>query len=336
MQHDTRGPVATRAWNALALTAGCIAALTAAAPAAVASEPYPTRPITLTIPYPPGGSADLLARPLAAELQKELGQTVVIDYKPGAGGTIATGQLARAKPDGYSLLMVLAAHSINPSLYPDLPYNTAKDFTPVSLVANLPMLAVAPKDAAFNSMKELVAYAKQNPGKVSYASAGNGNTSHLAVEQFKRATGTDILHVHYKGSGPAVVAMLRNEVDLMFDSISTSLPQVKAGKLKALAVTGDQRAAVLPDVPTVRETGIADYTVNGWYGIIAPAGTPPDIVDSLSQKIAAVVKQPAFQKQLSDNGYTLEGTTPAAFGTHIERETTRWAKVVKDAGVKMQ
>lgn len=321
--------------TALALTVGGIAGLTAPLPA-LASEPYPTRPITLMIPYPPGGSADLLARPLAAELQKELGQTVVIDYKPGAGGTIATGQLARAKPDGYALLMVLAAHSINPGLYPDLPYNTANDFAPVSLVANLPMLAVAPKNAPYNSMKELVAYAKQHPGKVSYASAGNGNTSHLAVEQFKRATGTDILHVPYKGSGPAVVAMLSSEVDLMFDSISTSLPQVKAGKLKALAVTGDQRAAVLPDVPTVRETGVADYTVNGWYGIIAPAGTPPEIVKKLSDKIIAVVKQPAFRKQLSDNGYTLEGTTPEVFGVHIEHETARWAKVIKDAGVRMQ
>lgn len=297
---------------------------------------YPDRPVTLLIPYPPGGSADLLARPIAVELQKKLGQTVVIDYKPGAGGTIATSQLSRSKPDGYTVLMVLAAHAINPNLYPNLPYDTRKDFAPVSLVSNLPLLVAAPTASPFNNVKELIDYAKKNPGKVSYASAGNGNTSHLAVELFKRATGTDMLHVPYKGSGPAVIAMLGNEVDLMFDSISTSLPQVKAGKLKALAVTSGERAQVLPDVPTVKESGVPDFVVNGWYGIIAPQGTPPAVVSKLSQSIAEVVKQPAVGAQLAEYGYQLVGSTPQAFGEHINKEMDMWERVVRDAGIKMQ
>ena len=187
---------------------------------------YPDKPITLLIPYPPGGSADMLARPLGAALQKKWNQPVVLEYKPGAGGAIASSQLARAKPDGYTLLMVLAAHAINPSLYPSLPYDTRRDFAPVSLVATLPMLVSAPLSTPANDIPELIAYARQHPGKLSFASAGNGNTSHLAAEMFKHRTGTDMLHVPYKGSGPAVVALLGGEVSLMFDSISTSLPQV--------------------------------------------------------------------------------------------------------------
>lgn len=321
------------------LTSAILATVACAGlPAAQAADAaaYPDRPVTLLIPYPPGGSADLLARPIAVELQKKLGQTVVIDYKPGAGGTIASAQLARAKPDGYTLLMVLAAHAISPNIYSSLPYDTRRDFTPVSLVATLPLLAVAPTVAPFNNIKELVDYARKNPGKVSYASAGNGNTSHLAVELFKRATGTDMVHIPYKGSGPAVVAMLGNEVDLMFDSISTSLPQVKAGKLKALAVSSATRAEVLPDVPTIKESGVADFVVDGWYGVIAPAGTPAAITERLSQSIAEVVKQPAVGAQLAEYGYKLVGSSPKDFSAHIDRELTLWEKVVRDAGVKMQ
>ncbi|MGH8817535.1 MAG: Bug family tripartite tricarboxylate transporter substrate binding protein, partial [Achromobacter pestifer] len=246
-----------------------------------AAPVYPDKPITLLIPYPPGGSADMLARPLGAELQKKWGQPVVLEYKPGAGGAIASAQLARAKPDGYTLLMVLAAHAINPSLYPSLPYDTRRDFAPVSLVATLPMLVAAPLSTPANTIPELIAYGKSHPGKLSFASAGNGNTSHLAAEMFKNQTGVDMMHVPYKGSGPAVVALLGGEVSLMFDSISTSLPQVQAGKLKAIAVTGERRSSLLPDVPTVAES-VPGFVVNGWYGVLAPAGTPPAVVDALS------------------------------------------------------
>jgi tripartite-type tricarboxylate transporter receptor subunit TctC len=318
-----------------------LAALTCAAAASLAfagmaqAQGFPNRPITLLIPYPPGGSADLLARPLSAEMQKKWGQPVVLEYKPGAGGQIATTALARAKPDGYTLLMVLAAHAINPSLYPSLPYDTKKDFAPVSLVATLPMLVSAPLKTPANNMGELVAYGKANPGKLSFASAGNGNTSHLAAEMFKTQTGIDMMHVPYKGSGPAVVALLGGEVSLMFDSISTSLPQVQAGKLKALAVTGEKRSPLLPNVPTVAET-VPGFVVNGWYGVLAPAGTPPEVVNALSQEIAREVKIPALQKQLAEYGYETVGSTPKAFGEHIDRELASWKKAVDASGAKLE
>jgi tripartite-type tricarboxylate transporter receptor subunit TctC len=300
------------------------------------AQAYPSQNITLLIPYPPGGSADIVARPLAAELQSRLGKTVIVDYKPGAGGTIASAQLARAKPDGYTLIMVLAAHAINHSLYPTLPYNTKTDFTPVSLVATLPLIVAAPLSTPANTIPELIKYAKANPGKLSFASAGNGNTSHLAGEMFKSATGVDMMHVPYKGSGPAVMGLLSGEVSLMFDSISTSLPQVQAGKLKALAVTGEKRSPLVPQVPTVAESGVPDFIVNGWYGILAPAKTPPEIVNTLSRAIADSVKQPKIQQQMAAHGYTLIGSTPKEFATHIDQEIARWSKIVVSSGAKIE
>ena len=259
---------------------------------------------------------------------------MVLEYKPGAGGAIASAQLARAKPDGYTLLMVLAAHTINPSLYPSLPYDTRRDFAPVSLVATLPMLVSAPLSTPANNIPELIAYAKQHPGKLSFASAGNGNTSHLAAEMFKHRTGTDMLHVPYKGSGPAVVALLGGEVSLMFDSISTSLPQVQSGKLKALAVTGDRRSPLLPNVPTVAEA-VPGFVVNGWYGILAPAATPPAILDTLSTAIAAAINTPDLKAQLNGYGYETVGSTPAAFAAHITRELDTWKQAVEVSGAKL-
>ncbi len=301
---------------------------------AAVAQTFPDKPITLLIPYPPGGSADLLARPLSAVLQKKWGQPVVVEYKAGAGGQIATQQLARAKPDGYTILMVLAAHAINPSLYPSLPYDTRKDFTPVSLVATLPMLVSAPLNTPANNIQELIDYGRSHPNALSFASAGNGNTSHLAAEMFKSKAGIQMMHVPYKGSGPAVVALLGGEVSLMFDSISTSLPQVQAGKLKAIAVTGEKRSPLLPNVPTVGET-LPGFVVNGWYGILAPANTPPKIVDQLSRDIGEAVRLPEIKKQLADYGYETVGSTPAEFGQHIDRELASWEKAVKDSGAKM-
>ena len=293
------------------------------------------QPITLIIPYPPGGSADMLARPMLPDLQKVLGQTIVLDYKGGAGGTIATSALARAKPDGQTIILVLTAHAINDALYPTLPYNTRKDFAPVSLVATLPLLVAAPLTSPFNTIPELIAYAKANPDKLSYASAGNGNTSHLSVELFKTQTGTKMVHIPYKGSGPAVIAMLGNEVSFMFDSISTSFQQVKAGKLKAIAVSSLERASILPNTPTIAET-LPGFEVTVWYGILAPAGTPEAIVNKLSQAFAQVGADPKVRAQLAESGYATVGSTPAAFGKHIEAELTKWNKAVKDSGATIQ
>ena len=294
-----------------------------------------SQPITLLIPYPPGGSADMLARPMLPELQKKLGQTIVLDYKGGAGGTIATSALARAKPDGHTLLLVLTAHAINDALYPKLPYDTRKDFAPVSLVATLPLLVAAPLSSPFNTIPELIAYAKANPDKLSYASAGNGNTSHLSVELFKTQTDTKMIHIPYKGSGPAVIAMLGNEVSFMFDSISTSFQQVKAGKLKAIAVSSLKRVEILPDTPTIAET-LPGFEVTVWYGILAPAGTPASAINSISQAFAEVAHEPKVRSQLAESGYSTIGSTPAVFGTLIENELIKWNKAVKDSGATIQ
>ena len=293
------------------------------------------QPITLLIPYPPGGSADMLARPMLPELQKKLGQTIVLDYKGGAGGTIATSALARAKPDGQTLLLVLTAHAINDALYPKLPYDTRKDFAPVSLVATLPLLVAAPLSSPFNTIPELIAYAKANPDKLSYASAGNGNTSHLSVELFKTQTDTKMIHIPYKGSGPAVIAMLGNEVSFMFDSISTSFQQVKTGKLKAIAVSSLNRVEILPDTPTIAET-LPGFEVTVWYGILAPAGTPANAISRISQAFAEVAAEPKVRSQLAESGYSTIGSTPAVFGTLIENELIKWNKAVKDSGATIQ
>lgn len=296
---------------------------------------WPERPIQLLIPYPPGGSTDLIARPLAIRLQERLGQPVVLDYKPGAGGTVASQAAARAKPDGHTFIMVLAAHAINASLYPKLPYDTRKDFTPVSLVANLPLLACASPSLKAGSIAELIAQAKANPGSISYGSAGNGNTSHLAVEYFSSVAGIKLTHVPYKGSAPMVNAMLAGEVQLSFDSASTSLPHVQSGRLRGLAVTGDSRLPMIADVPTMQEAGVPGFVVNGWYALLAPAGTPAPIVERFSREVAAVAQLPEVRSQLQAGGYQLVGSTPEALGRHIDAELARWAKVVKESGARI-
>jgi len=335
MQSIVRPAQRSRAW--LAATA---VALTATAllghPGTARADAWPSRPIQLLIPYPPGGSADLLARPVAAKLQERLGQPVVLDYRPGAGGTIASQALARAKPDGYTLIMVLAAHAINASLYPKLPYDTRKDFAPVSLVANLPMILAGSPSLRASTVPELVAEAKASPGKLTFGSAGNGNTGHLAGELFDSVTGVKMTHVPYKGSAQVVTAMLSGEVQLTFDSISTTLPHVRSGKLHALAVTGSKRAAVAPEVPTLAEAGIPGINITGWYAVLAPAGTPAAVVDRLSREIATVLKEPELKATLAANGYEPVGSTPDALRAHIDAEIARWGKVVKDSGAQIQ
>ncbi|MBY4897053.1 tripartite tricarboxylate transporter substrate binding protein [Cupriavidus sp. AU9028] len=327
---DRQTPTRRRA-VLLGLALACAAS---ALPAATAAQ-WPDKPIQLVIPYPPGGSADLLARPLALQLQQQLKQPVVLEYKPGAGGTVASQYVARAKPDGYTLLMVLAAHAINDSLYPNLPYDTRKDFAPVSLVANLPMIVAASSKLPARNVRELIEVAKAAPGKLTFGSAGNGNTGHLAAEYFSSVTGIKMMHVPYKGSANVVTAMLAGEIDLTFDSISTSMPHIRSGRMHAIAVTSPRRSALAPDVPTIQEQGIAGFDVTGWYAVLGPAGTPAPIRTKLSEAIAVALKQPAMQKQMESGGYEAVGSTPEALQAHIERELVRWAKVVKDTGARV-
>ncbi|HEY4664961.1 MAG TPA: tripartite tricarboxylate transporter substrate-binding protein, partial [Comamonas sp.] len=256
----------SKAMSRRAFLTAALAATSLAAPSAFAQE-WPSKPIQLVIPYPPGGSADLLARPLALQLQQQLGQPVVLEYKAGAGGTVASQYVARAKPDGHTILMVLAAHAINDSLYPKLPYDTRKDFTPVSLVANLPMIVVASNKLAARDIPALIKAAQAEPGVLTFGSAGNGNTGHLAGELFSSSAGVKMTHVPYKGSAGVVNAMLAGDIHLTFDSISTSMPHVRSGRMHAIAVTSKQRSALAPEVPTVQEQGLKDFDINGWYAI---------------------------------------------------------------------
>lgn len=297
---------------------------------------WPTKPIQLVIPYPPGGSADLLGRPLAMQLQQQLGQSVVLEDKPGAGGTLASQYVARAKPDGYTVLMVLAAHAINDSLYPKLPYNTRKDFAPVSWVANLPMIVVGSNKLSAKNIPELIKAAQAAPGKLTFGSAGNGNTGHLAGELFASTAGVKMTHVPYKGSAGVVNAMLASDIDLTFDSISTSIPHVRSGKLHALAVTSAKRSALAPEVPTVQEQGLKDFDITGWYAILAPAGTPAEITSKLSKEIATALQNPQVQSQLAASGYEPVGSTPQELGKHIDREIERWSAVVKATGARVE
>lgn len=311
----------------------CAAALAVSSSAAFAA--FPDHAVELIIPYPPGGTADAVGRPLAAGMQKRLGVPVVVQYKAGASGTIATQYAARAKPDGYTLIMVLAAHAINPSLYPNLPYDSVKDFTPVSMVAKLPLVLYTNPKFPPKTVQEFIDYAKSHPGAVSVGSAGNGNTSHLALELFNNMAGVKLLHVPYKGGGPSITAAMGGEVNAVFAGPDT-LHLAQAGRLHPLAVTSPQRLALTPNTPTVQESGLKGYEVQGWYGLLAPAGTPDDVVKVLHKSVSDTLADPEFAKTVEALGYIPSPSTPAGFMDYIKEEMARWSKVVKDADIKLQ
>ena len=294
---------------------------------------YPNRPIRFIMAYPPAGSSDVLARPIANEMTKGLGQPVLIEYKPGGGTTIAADYIAKSQPDGYTIVLLLTAHAINATLMPKLPYDTVKDFTPITLAAVAPLVVEVHADSPIRTLRELIDAAKASKSKLNYASAGPGNTSHLSVELFKMKLGIDMTHVPYKGSGPAITAILGREVDLMFDAIGSSLPQIQAGKFRAIAVTTTKRAAVLPNVPTVQEAGVPDFDVSVWYGVFAAAGTPAPIVQKLNAEFIRAMNVPEVKKVIESSGYQVVGSTPAELDAHVRSEIARWGAVVKKAGV---
>ena len=301
----------------------------------------PTKPVRIVVPFAPGGTTDILARALAPELGKAFGQTFVVENKAGAGGNVGADLVAKSPPDGYTLLMgTVGTHAINASLYPKMPYDAVKDFVPITLVAGVPnVLVMNPANAAaagITDVKSLIAYARRNPGKLNMASSGNGTSIHLSGELFKSMTGTYMLHFPYKGSGPALLDLIGGTMDLMFDNLPSALPQVKAGKLIALAVTSGERSAALPDVPTVAEAGpVKGFEATSWFGLLAPAGTPADIVNRLQQESAKALASPALKERLLSQGAIPGGTSPADFGRFIAAETKKWAAVVKTSGAKV-
>lgn len=296
---------------------------------------YPTKPIKFIVPYPPGGGTDVIARIVQERFQTLLGQPVLIDNRGGAAGSIGTEIAAKAAPDGYTVLFTLSSHTINPSIYPKLPFDTAKDFEPVGMVASLPQILVANLQFAPNNVAELAALAKAKPDSISFASVGNGSPGHLAGELLKLRTGTQMTHIPYRGGGPAVTDVMGGQVPLLWVSIPAAAQFVKAGKLKALAVSTTKRSAAFPDVPTMQEAGIADFDVDSWYAVFVPAKTPRAIVEKLNKVINTVVQEPEIRDKLLAQGSEGAGGPPEALGKVVTTELVRWNKLAKEAGIKV-
>lgn len=296
------------------------------------AQSYPSKPIRMIVASAPGGGTDLAARVVGQKLAGALGQLVIIDNRAGAAGNIAADIAAKSQPDGYTLIMVSASHAINATLYRKLPYNTLKDFAPVSQVTGSAYVFTVNPSLPAQSFTEFITLAKARKGKLSYASSGNGQAGHLAMELLKTLAGFEALHVPYKGGGPAMLNLIAGQVDAFISSPPAAVPQVKAGKVRALAVTSLKRSDLLPDVPTIAESGFPQYEVNGWNGLLAPAGTPAVIVNRLQAEVAAALKQPDVRERMASNGLDAVGSTPAQYSALIQAEIGKWAKVVKQSG----
>jgi len=304
--------------------------------ARAADAPYPSKPVRLVVPFPPGGTTDVLGRLVGQQLSVRLGQQFVIDNRPGAGGGIGTDIVAKAPADGYTLLLgAVATHSINPSLYARLPYDAVKDFAPISLLGTLPNVLVVNPSLPVRSVHELIALAKAKPGTLTFASGGNGTTHHLSGELFKRMAGVDMTHVPYKGNAPAITDVIGGQVNLMFDNISNSLPHIKANKLRALAVTGLVRSPVLPNVATLNEQGFSGYNITSWFGLFAPAGTPQPVLDRLNAAVSAAMHEKPVRELLASEGIEAQGNSPEQFRAFLQTDAARWAKLVKESGARI-
>ncbi len=307
------------------------------APEGAFAQSYPARPVKLVVPFPPAGATDILGRTLAQKLSDALGQQVVVENKPGAGGTIGSDAVAKAAPDGYTLLMATTStHSIGPSLNPKLAYNVERDFVPVAWVANSTNILVAAPSLPVTNVRELVAYAKANPGKINYASSGNGTIVHLTSELFAAMSGVQMTHVPYKGTALAVPDLMSGQVSILFDNIVSAQPHMKSGKLKMLGISGAKRSPLAPELPTVAESGVPGFASDTWFGVFVPAGTPPDVVTRLNTEINKVLQTPDFKEKLAILGAEPVGGTPEQFANVVRSETAKWAKVIKDANVKVE
>jgi tripartite-type tricarboxylate transporter receptor subunit TctC len=298
------------------------------------AQTYPTKPIRMVVASAAGGILDTVGRTIAAKLSESLGQQVVIDNRPGAGGIIGTEIVAKAAPDGYTLGKVATSHAINPGVYSKMPYDTLKDFAPVSHTVNLTNMLVVPASLPANNVRELIALAKAQPKKITFGSAGNGQSNHLSGELLKSMAGIDIVHVPYKGSAPALTDVLAGNISMMFVDILSALPHVKSGRLKVLAVTGLKRAAAVPEYPTVDESGVPGFNGNSWLGLVAPAGTPRDIVARLSAEVAKALHSPDVRERFLAQGVEPVGSTPEQFAAFIESEIPRWGSAARAAGAR--
>jgi tripartite-type tricarboxylate transporter receptor subunit TctC len=318
--------------KAMVTSLGALLALTAVA----AAQDYPTKPVRLIIPFPPGGSNDVVGRVFATKLAERLGKQVIVDNRgAGAGGIVGTEVAHGAPPDGYTILIISLAHAVNPWLY-KLPYDPIKGFTPIAMLGSGPVVLVVNPELPVKSVKELVDLAKQQPGKLQYASAGIGSFQHLSGELFKLTAGTNILHVPFKGGGPAMIDVIGGHTKVMFSSLVQTTPHIKSGKLRALGVGGLTRNPVLPDIPTIAEAGVPTYESVNWWGLVAPAGTPPAIVEKLHREIAAVQDNPEVQQQFANEGASVVKMSTAEFAQHMVKEMNKWERVVKEGGIKAE
>jgi tripartite-type tricarboxylate transporter receptor subunit TctC len=299
------------------------------------AQTYPNRPIKLVIPYPPGGIGDTLARGLAMQMQLRMGQPVLVESKPGASQMIGADYVAKSAPDGYTLFLAsLSSLVLNSYAQKTMPYDPVKDFAPVSMFFSTPLYLVVNPQLPAKNVAEFIAYGKANPGKLTYGSIGTGSSLHLTGEMFKSATGVDMLHVPYKGSVPAVTDLLGGQIQALFDAGTSSLPQVRAGKLRVLGVTSIKRASGTPDIPTIAESGVPGFDASFWFGIVAPAGTPKAIVQKLSGEINEILKLPALRDRFKSDGVEVTGSTPEEMAAQIQADTPRWTEIQRKAGVK--
>lgn len=328
--HATRRFALGSIASAVVLGAGLLGGTSALAQA------YPTKPVTIIVPFAAGGTTDILARIIGQALTAELGQSVVVDNRAGAGGNFGGQAAAKAAPDGHTLFMgTVGTHAINASLYKKMPFDPVKDFAPLTRVANVPNLLVANPAQPYKSVKDLIAYAKANPGKVNFGSSGNGSSIHLSGELFKSLAKVDMQHVPYKGSAPAVTDLLGNQIDIMFDNMPSAIQHVRSGKLAPLAVTTAKRSPELPNVPTIAEAGVPGYEATSWFGMFAPAGTPAPVLAKLNAAIVKVLAQPDVKKKINEQGAEVYSETPEQFAAFIQAESVKWGKVVKESGASL-
>lgn len=313
-----------------------VGATLAACGAMTFAQSYPSKPVRIVVPYPAGGPTDVAARILAQELQRRMGQTFIVDNKPGAGGMLGAAEVARSAPDGYNLLVNASAHVIYPAIFKVVNYDVLADFTPISQLVEVPLIMVVSPRVQAQNLRELIAYAKANPGKMSYASAGNGGAPHLSSELLKQLAGIDVLHIPYKGSAPALTDLMGGQVDFMFDSMSSAMKHVQSGKLRAFAVSTAHRSPLAPEIPTVAEAGVPGYEIMNWYGFWGPKNMPVALSTRLSQETAAAFHEPAVIERIRALGASPATNSPAVFGAFCASEKTKWGKIAADSGAEKE